>query len=173
MALMVLGKVQRCGENPQRSVESHKQAPDVLPPGADPLSLSKIICLDMCLDHALLGNRDHAYQYAKESISPDAGVCFFMAGLIPWQHKVEALLRGGDLHSARKVVQDLEAYLPAYTRLRIPYHRSLALLAQSEGDPERSEDCMQKAEDLSIKIGLHRGQGRLASKNAAAPSSSQ
>jgi hypothetical protein len=88
----------------------------------------------LCMHYVLTGEWDQAYHYALEAIaarrSPEVA-------LIPldfsFHYETEALLRGGDERQAREAVQRLGERLGPYQRYRLPYLRSLAVLAAWEG----------------------------------------
>jgi tetratricopeptide (TPR) repeat protein len=78
--------------------------------------------------------------------------------LIAWDfyphYETEALLRGGDERQAREAVHRLGEGLGPNRRFRIPYLRSLAVLAAWEGYTEQAIDHLREAAQLAAEIGL-------------------
>ena len=70
------------------------------------------------------------------------------------QYETEALLRGGDERQARAEVQRLGEHLGSYLRFRIPYLRSLAVLAAWEGHCEQAIDHLHAATQVAADLGL-------------------
>ena len=60
----------------------------------------------------------------------------------------------GDEHQAREAVRRLEERLVSNQRFRIPYLRSLAILAAWEGARERAIGHLREAAQLAAEIGL-------------------
>src|SRR5437588_861453 len=69
-------------------------------------------------------------------------------------YETEALLRGGDEGQAREEVQRLGERLGPYRRFRIPYLRSLAALADWDGQREQAIGHLSEADQLAAEIGL-------------------
>jgi len=70
------------------------------------------------------------------------------------QYETEALLRGGDERQARAEVQRLGERLGSNRRFRIPYLRSLAVLAAWEGQREQATGHLLEAARLAADLGL-------------------
>ena len=70
------------------------------------------------------------------------------------QYETEALLRGGDERQARAEVQRLGERLGSNRRFRIPYLRSLAVLAAWDGHSEQAISYLHEAARLAADIGL-------------------
>ena len=66
----------------------------------------------------------------------------------------EALLRGGDGNLAHVEVERLGKIIGSNRRFRIPWLRSLAGLAQWDGDPNQAIAHLQAAAALAREIGL-------------------
>ena len=77
-------------------------------------------------------------------------------------YEMEALLRAGDEHQARETVRRLEERLVSNRRFRIPYLRSLAILAAWEGEREQAIGHLREAAQLAAEY-------RLASRTVADP----
>jgi tetratricopeptide (TPR) repeat protein len=70
------------------------------------------------------------------------------------QYETEALLRGGDESQARVAVSQLGERVGANRRFRIPYLRSLAVLAQWDGHSEQAIGHLREAAGLAADLGL-------------------
>jgi tetratricopeptide (TPR) repeat protein len=109
----------------------------------------------LCMHFAQAGEWDQASRYALEAIAArrSSGVA-----LIPQdfssQYETEALLRGGNERQAREGVQRLGERLGTNRRYRIPYLRSLAVLAGWEGHTEQAIDRLREAAALAADLGL-------------------
>jgi len=104
---------------------------------------------------ALAGEWEQAYRYALEAIALRKS---HGATLIPLDfsshYETEALLRGGDEGQAREEVQRLGERLGPYRRFRIPYLRSLAVLAAWDGQREQAIGHLSEADQMAAEIGL-------------------
>ncbi len=109
----------------------------------------------LCMNCALTGQWEQAYRYALEAITIRKS---HDAALSPLdfcrQYETEALLRGGDERQAREAVQRLGERLGSNRRFRIPYLRSLAVLAEWEGHGEQAIDRLREAAGLAADLGL-------------------
>jgi hypothetical protein len=74
-------------------------------------------------------------------------------GLTGW-YETEALLRGGDDDLARAEVDRLGKIVGNNKRFRLPWLRSLAVLARWDGDPDQAIIQLQAAAALAREIGL-------------------
>ncbi len=109
----------------------------------------------LCMHYALAGEWEAAYRYAVKAIvlrkSTDAA-------LIAWDfyphYETEALLRGGNERQAREAVHRLGECLGPYRRFRIPYLRSLAVLAAWEGHSEQAIGHLRQAAELAADLVL-------------------
>jgi tetratricopeptide (TPR) repeat protein len=109
----------------------------------------------LCMHSVLAGEWEAAYHYAVQAIvlrkSTDMA-------LIPWdfsfQYETEALLRAGEERQAQAEVQRLGERLGPNRRFRIPYLRSLAVLAAWDGESEQAIDHLREAAQLAAEIGL-------------------
>src|SRR5437764_4538196 len=70
------------------------------------------------------------------------------------QYETEALLRAGDERQAREEVQRLGERVGANRRFRLPYLRSLAVLAAWDGQSEQAIGHLREAAGLAADIGL-------------------
>jgi predicted ATPase/DNA-binding SARP family transcriptional activator len=109
----------------------------------------------LCMHYALAGQWEAAYRYAVKAIVLRKST---EAALIAWdffqQYETEALLRGGEERQAREAVQRLGEGLGPNHRFRLPYLRSLAVLAAWEGNTEQAIDHLREAAGLAAEFGL-------------------
>src|SRR6266849_1909790 len=109
----------------------------------------------LCMHYALAGQWEAAYRYAVKAIVLRKST---EAALIAWdffqQYETEALLRGGEERQAREAVQRLGEGLGPNHRFRLPYLRSLAVLAAWEGNTEQAIDHLREAAGLAAELGL-------------------
>jgi DNA-binding SARP family transcriptional activator len=109
----------------------------------------------LCMHYAEVGEWEAAYHYALKAITVRKS---YDAIKFAWdyypQHETEALLRKGDEHQAREEVQRLGERLGSNRRFRIPYLRSLAVLATWEGHSEQAIDHLREAVRLAADLGL-------------------
>jgi DNA-binding SARP family transcriptional activator len=109
----------------------------------------------LCMHHALTGEWEAAYRYAVKAIAirkrADAAV---IALDFYRQYETEALLYGGDEHQAREAVHRLGERLGPNRRFRVPYLRSLAVLATWDGQSEQAIGHLQEAAQVATDLGL-------------------
>jgi predicted ATPase/DNA-binding SARP family transcriptional activator len=109
----------------------------------------------LCMNAAEAGQWEAAYTYALKAIALRKS---YDAPLIVWdfyrQYETEALLRGGDERQARAEVQRLGEHLGPYLRFRLPYLRSLAVLAAWEGRREQAIGHLCTAAQVAADLGL-------------------
>jgi len=78
--------------------------------------------------------------------------------LVMWDfyfhYEMEALLHGGDEHQAREAVHQLGERLGPYPRFRVPYLRSLAVLAAWERQSEQAIGHLHEAAQVATDLGL-------------------
>ncbi len=109
----------------------------------------------LCMHYALAGQWEEAYRYALKAIAVRKSYGMPLIGLDFYRpYETEALLRGGDECQARAEVQRLGEGLGSYFRFRIPYLRSLAVLAAWEGYSERAIDHLRAATQVAADLGL-------------------
>lgn len=109
----------------------------------------------LCIHSAVLGAWEQAHTYALQSIAlrKRTEQALIVLDFFP-QYEIEAFLRAGDKHQARKEVQRLGECLGSNRRFRIPYLRSLALLTMWEGNREQAIGHLREAAGLAGEIGL-------------------
>ena len=82
------------------------------------------------------------------------------------QYETEALLHAGEERQAREAVQRLGERLGYYQRFRIPYLRSLALLAAWQGHGAQAITHLREAAGLAAEIGLPEEQWQIQARLA-------
>ena len=109
----------------------------------------------LCMHYAVAGEWGQAHTYAVKAsaIRKSSGVALIQQDLSR-QYEIEALLRGGEERQAREAVQRLGESLGPNPRFRLPYLRSLAVLAAWEGNTEQAIDHLREAAGLAADIGL-------------------
>jgi DNA-binding SARP family transcriptional activator/tetratricopeptide (TPR) repeat protein len=152
--LIALGKTYHAlqrWEETQRTLAEAEAVAETLDLG--PLRVSALS--QLCMHYAEAGEWEAAYRYAVKAItvrkSSDAALIvldFYC------QYETEALLRGGDERQARAEVQRLGERLGNYRRFRIPYLRSLAVLAAWDGHSEQAIGHLCEAAQVAADIGL-------------------
>ena len=109
----------------------------------------------LCMHCAVAGEWEAAYQYAVKAIvlRKSSDVALIPLDFSP-RYETEALLRGGDERQAREEVHRLRERLGPYRRFRIPYLRSLAVLAAWEGQREQAVGHLREATHIAADLGL-------------------
>ncbi len=111
------------------------------------------IAAELCAIHALRGEWDEAYPYAKEVLAFHADGSLPPMGKTGW-FETEALLRGGDGDLARAEIARLDRAVGDNRRYRLPLLRSRAVLAQWDGAPDQAIAHLDAALALARAIGL-------------------
>jgi Flp pilus assembly protein TadD len=104
---------------------------------------------------ALTGEWGQAYRYAVQAMALRKRFdrVSILLDFSP-QYETEALLRGGDERQAREAVYQLGERVGANRRFRIPYLRSLAVLATWEGQSSQAIGHLREAAGLAADLGL-------------------
>ena len=109
----------------------------------------------LCLHHAVAQEWEAASRSALQAIAWRKHID---VALIGWDfsshYETEALLRAGQERQAREAVQRLGERLGANRRFRIPYLRSLAVLADWQGHGEPAIAHLREAAELAADLGL-------------------
>ena len=108
----------------------------------------------LCMNCALTGEWEQAYTYAVKAMALHESFEGAMLLDFPCQYETEALLRGGDESQARVAMQRLGERVGANRRFRLPYLRSLAVLAAWEGQSEQAIGQLREAAGLAAELGL-------------------
>jgi tetratricopeptide (TPR) repeat protein len=109
----------------------------------------------LCMNCAVTGDWQAAYHYAVQAIALRKS--FDRELILPDfspQYETEALLRGGDERQAKEEVQRQGERVGTNRRFRLPYLRSLAVLAAWEGHSEQAIDHLREAAGLAADLGL-------------------
>jgi tetratricopeptide (TPR) repeat protein len=109
----------------------------------------------LCLRYALAGEWGQAYRYAVQAIALRKSFDnpLILLDFSP-QYETEALLRGGDERQARAAVHRLGERVGPHRRFRIPYLRSLAVLAAWDGQRDQAISHLREATQLAADLGL-------------------
>jgi tetratricopeptide (TPR) repeat protein len=113
----------------------------------------EIIADELCTDCALMGRWADAHAYAMQALNTRGDSLYLYVGLTHW-YKIEALVRAGDVESALEEVGHFAERIGDSRRHRIPYLRSLAVLAMSRGEMEKAAQHLQEAGALAEEIDL-------------------
>lgn len=108
---------------------------------------------ELCTLHALAGDWDRAYNYARQTLEFRKDKSILPMSLSGW-YETEALLRGGQAKLARTEVERLGGVMENNSRYRLPLLRSRAVLAQWDGDTTEAITCLRAAAGLARQIGL-------------------
>ncbi len=111
------------------------------------------VLAELCALHALAGDWDQAHVYARQTLQSRMDESLLPMALTGW-YEIEALLRGGDNDLARAEVERLGKIVGDNKRYRLPLLRSLAVLAQWDGDLDQAITHLQAAVALAQEIGL-------------------
>jgi len=121
----------------------------------------------LCMHWAVAGQWEAASRYAVKAIilrkSADAALIMrdFYA-----HYETEALLHAGDERQAKEAVHRLGERLLSNRRFRIPYLRSLAVLANWQGQGSQAIAHLREAAGLAAEIGLPEEQWQIQARLA-------
>jgi DNA-binding SARP family transcriptional activator/predicted ATPase/tetratricopeptide (TPR) repeat protein len=108
---------------------------------------------ELCALCALTGDWDQAHVYARQTLQSRGDEALLPMGFTGW-YETEALLRGGDGDLARAEVERLGEIVGDNQRYRLPLFRSLAVLAQWDGDTDQAITRLQAAAAFAQEMGL-------------------
>jgi len=111
------------------------------------------VLAELCTIHALAGEWDKAYEYAKQRLQARGNESLLSMGLAGW-YETEALLRGGDGDLARAEVAQIASIVGNNRRYRLILLRSQAVLAEWDGDLDQAITHLQTALALAQEMGL-------------------
>lgn len=111
------------------------------------------ILFELCSLHAIAGDWDQAYIYARQALQSLEDESILSVNLTGW-YMIEALLRSGDVDLARAEVERLEKLMGNNRRYRLVLLRSQAVLAQWDDNPDQAVSHLQAALALTQEIGL-------------------
>lgn len=116
----------------------------------------------LCLSYGEAGEWEAAYRYALKAITARQKSD---GALIVWDYdshyETEALLHKGNKRQARIEVERLGESIGNYRRFRVPYLRSLAILAHWDGESEQAIGYLREAAALAADLGLPREQWQI------------
>jgi len=108
---------------------------------------------ELCAVHAAAGEWEPAQAYASQALAFRAECGVLPLGLSGWT-ETEALLRGGAEDLARAELARQAPLIGANPRLRLPWLRAQAVLAQSDGQPAQAVGHLEAAASLAAELGL-------------------
>jgi DNA-binding SARP family transcriptional activator/tetratricopeptide (TPR) repeat protein len=121
----------------------------------------------LCMHSAVAGEWEAACRYALQAIAERKRTDAALVWLDFYAHyETEALLHTGQEHQAREEVQRLGERLGSSHRFRIPYLRSLAVLAEWEGHGAQAITHLREAAELAAEIGLPEEQWQIQARLA-------
>jgi tetratricopeptide (TPR) repeat protein len=125
------------------------------------------ILSQLCMHSAAIGEWETAYQFALKAIAlrTRADAPLIMLDFYR-QYETEALLRGRDEGQARAAVQRLGERLGNNRRFRLPYLRSLAVLAEWEGQSEQAISHLHEVAQIAADLGLPAEQWQIQARLA-------
>jgi tetratricopeptide (TPR) repeat protein len=125
---------------------------------AETLDLGRLrvpVLSQLCMNCAVAGQWGQAYTYAVQAMAVRESLDKAMILQdFSRQYETEAFLRGGDERQAREAVHRLGERLGSNQRFRIPYLRSLAVLATWDGQREQAIGHLREAAELAADLGL-------------------
>ncbi len=113
---------------------------------------------ELCALHALTEEWEQAYLYAKQTLQFRKEGTLLPMSLSGW-YTTEALLRGGDSGQARAEVERVGSIMGSNKRFRLPWLRSLAVLAQWDGHLSQAIMHLEETVKLAQEIGLPAEEG--------------
>jgi DNA-binding SARP family transcriptional activator/tetratricopeptide (TPR) repeat protein len=149
---LVLGKVYRALGQLEVTYQVHLEAL-TLNEQIKSAGHAELIRAELCTDCALVGNWAQATIYAREALAYRKYDVLPLVIPARWP-ETQALLQAGEIELAREDSRrwgERVAHLP---RFRLPHLRSLAVLAQWQGDREQAMAYLQEASRLAKQMGL-------------------
>jgi tetratricopeptide (TPR) repeat protein len=149
---LVLGKIYRALGQLETAYQIHSEAL-ALNEQINSDGHAELLRAELCTDCALAGNWVQATTYAREALAYRKYDVLPLVIPTRWP-ETQALLQSGEIELAREDSQrwgELVGHLP---RFRLPHLRSLAVLAQWEGDSKQAIAYLQEASTLAEEIGL-------------------
>jgi tetratricopeptide (TPR) repeat protein len=152
--LYVLGNIYRALFALDPAREAHQEAWMIAQLTQHPLPM-QWAAAGLCADESAAGNWAEALTYAqhglaiREAFPPPQTY----ARLLQW-HDTEALVRGGETERAAQDVERMRPMAEGWVRYRVPYLRSLAVLAHFGGETAQAAAHLTEAASLAESIGL-------------------
>lgn len=154
ISLTTLGRVYRSLMDVPAALAAHLEALELNKVQQTPWI--EMISDELCTDYALAGNWVEAHIYAQQALNNRRDSLYLYIGLAHW-HKTEALVRAGDMAYALEEVKHFAERIGnngSSQRHRIPYLRSLAVLAMSRGKLDKAAQHLREAVALAEDMGL-------------------
>ena len=121
----------------------------------------------LCLHRAVAGEWEAASRYALQAITERKRTEAALVWLDFYAHaETEALLNAGQERQAREVVQRRGERLGSSHRFRIPYLRSLAILAEWDGHGAQAIGYLREAAELAADLCLPEEQWQIQARLA-------
>jgi DNA-binding SARP family transcriptional activator/predicted ATPase len=149
---LVLGRVYRALGQLDIAYQVHKEARG-LNEEVKSAAFTELIAAELCTDCALANSWSEAALYAREALTQRKYDVLPLVIPARWA-ETEAFLRGGEVELARKDAQRWGEVIGSIPRFRVGYLRSLAVLAQWDGNPIQAIAYLQEANTLAEKMGL-------------------
>lgn len=151
VSLTTLGRVHRALFDMAAARSAHLEALSLNEPQQIPWI--EMIADELCTDCVLAGEWAEAHTYARQALNTRRDSLYLYVGLTHW-HNIEALIRAGDIEYALEDVKHFGERIGNSRRHRIPYLRSLAVLALSQGELEQATRHLQEAATLAEDLRL-------------------
>ena len=151
-SLTILGAVHRARLSLDAARTAHREAMGAIEKPGLP-QLIELYAAELCADCALAGDWGEAYAYAVQALNNRGTALYPLKGLTHW-YETEALVRAGDIERAEEDVRHFAERIGKSRRYRIPYLRSLAVLAQFRGKTAQAILHLHEAAILAEEIGL-------------------
>jgi tetratricopeptide (TPR) repeat protein len=123
----------------------------------------------LCRHAVVAGEWEAACRYALQAIAERKHTVAALVWLdFSWHYETEAFLHTGQERQAQEAVHQLGERLGANRRFRIPYLRSLAVLAGWDGHDAQALTHLREAATLATEIGLPEEQWQIQARLARA-----
>jgi predicted ATPase len=152
LCLTALGRVQRALMDPSGAYTLHCEALSIFSTDT-PRPIMEMLVVELCADCVLAGEWAEAQSYATQALSYRSNSTFLHVGLTRW-YETEILVRTGYNEPATADAEQFGRLSEQSPRYRIPYLRTLAVLALWRGEFEQTYLYLQEAEELAEEIGL-------------------
>jgi tetratricopeptide (TPR) repeat protein len=152
LCLIALGRVRRALMDPTGAYALHHEAMSIFSTDI-PRLIMELLVVELCADCVLAGEWAEAQSYATQALSYRGNSTFLYVGLTRWQ-ETEILVRTGYNEPATTDAEQLGHLCNQSPRYRIPYLRSLAVLALWRGEFEQTDRYLQEAGEMAEEIGL-------------------
>src|SRR5947209_18975688 len=111
------------------------------------------IASELCADCVLAGQWQQAYTHALKATATRDPTILSLGGVARW-YEIAALLWGGSADQAREEVRSFGEGMNNNRRSALPYLRSLAVLAQSQGEIDAAIAHLQEATRVAEEVGV-------------------